>query len=185
MVTTEQSIRASILEATGVEVTLRPSRPQVAQFDQLHLMASGARMFDYGYMRDDEVIYENVPQAMRGYGGRLPAQGAWGPLGMLIEVARPYDEALGRRIIQAITDKIPAQAGFEITWAKRLNVSWTDVLNVEDDGRACWDGFGEDAFGVSPFGGECEDFDVQGFGVDPFGENFGSRGPEQTARVRP
>lgn len=177
MVTTEASIIHSIEVATGITVRLRPSRPRVANFDQLARMAEGYRSFDFGYMPGGEVLYDNLPPFQRGARALQPAHGAWGPGGILVEVGVPYDPETERLIIQALTDKIPAQAGFELSWAKRLDVSWRDRLTLSGGGRGCWDGFGEDPFGSSPFGGECEDFDVAGFGVDPFGENFASRRP--------
>ncbi len=184
MVTTDDAIVRAILEATGITVRLRPSRERVNVLDDLAAMAGGDRGLDFGYVYEDgEEVFENVPPAVRGYRGRVPAHGAWGPGGLLVEVARPYDPVLERRIIQTLTDKLPAQAGFELSWARRLAVEWTDTMRLSDSGRACWEGFGADPFGVSPFGGECEEFDVGGFGVDPFGENFGSRRPVPVTRA--
>ncbi len=163
MVTTSNAIQRSILEATGIVVRIRPSRPRVLQFDDLAAMEGGDRGFDFSYVTaEGEEIFENVPPAMQGYRGRVPAHGAWGPGGLLIEVAKPYEEALERRIVELVTERLPAQAGFELSWARRLKVEWTDTIALSDSGKGCWDGV-------------CHDFDPQGFGIDPFGENFGSR----------
>lgn len=183
MKTTEASIAQSVFEATGVRVNLRPSLPRVNDFDHLESMAQGDHSFDFSYLRlgDDgrlEEVFENVPAAMRGQRGLEPMHGAFGFKGLLIEVAKPYDPVIERQIIQSVTDKLPAQTGFELSWARQLNLSWRDTLTISDFGKACWEGFGEDPFGTSPFGSECEEFNLAGFGLDSFGDGpFGSLKP--------
>jgi hypothetical protein len=175
MVTTEQAILASILRATNLTVRIRPTRPRVASFDHIDDMAFGDHMLDYGVVDGDNVIFENIPESVSGSSARLPWRPAWGPGGMVIDVGLPYDETLERSILQAILDEIPSMAGIDLAWSKDLIVSWSDNLSISDGGKVCYAGWGEESWGGSGWGSECNILNDRGWGVEPWGKNWGSR----------